>query len=754
MDESFDYEEDKTLEKIEEIEPKASLNSEERDRFLRDYHSKLLTREEREDWVHLNHAEFSLFEPEIVVTKQKFVTALLANPEFRLRRGYEKHLREAEEYFENNHKDNIPKLVREMDDALVQFLFEETHGGPPRVRIESMRDIDRLLEKYPEKREDDSFVEQYRKSSIYLAVRNNHYMKQTELAPIHDIQQPRISDYQKGKETILISHLRRNEEIRIIDEWKKNGLSRCIRGKESDIVERYLESKHIETMEQIDASMYNISSGDSCKLNSVLAKLDPKFFAEEDFVSIANEITHALLKTKSRIAYMDFKIENSSLIESWLQENRTEIERIVHTQLNLNISEQSVRIGIVDERIYLWNPDKTPNDMINVWARKYFHFNPSNLAQIILETGRHLGLNNGYEILRHLNKLVEQIVSNRPKDKILNRNAKSRVLGEIFHLQCDIIGVSPRYLEDKIERMTGSNGRGGVIHPKLLKGTELEILRARLGAIINSDCWLGEDGRLFYSEANKERIKIVANLFQQFGDLAFKIEPNEFNKSYRMWIPKPIGNAFIYWGFTSGDKPIRNERLSSIIREASMESYVAYLEDLISEDGCFDQSNGFRWSRTNVLKLGTTDVKYKMESELSIDEIEFLVKFKHTRRYSNEVYVPITRLENYAKHPDESESEIVEHILSVVEKNRSRLLDDEVSLANKLGIEIHVYPEYITLYNETGRISLKWVATTERKDDSIRWALIAPPNDPRKNMMVQEWLILIPDDVARIKKQL
>ena len=49
---------------------------------------------------------------------------------------------------------------------------------------------------------------------------------------------------------------------------------------------------------------------------------------------------------------------------------------------------------------------------------------------------------------------------------------------------------------------------------------------------------------------------------------------------------------------------------------------------------------------------------------------------------------------------------------------------------------------------------MKWIAKTKSKDDAIRWALIALPNDPRKSKLVRRWLSLVPDDVERVKKQI
>ena len=178
--------------------------------------------------------------------------------------------------------------------------------------------------------------------------------------------------------------------------------------------------------------------------------------------------------------------------------------------------------------------------------------------------------------------------------------------------------------------------------------------------------------------------------------------------------------------------------------------YIVELEnDQISEDGLFEPVAGFKWSRTVVLKLGIHDSKYDMETKLSDDKIDFLMNFEDARRDEKNgyIFIPISNIKGH-------DSEVAQKILDIVETNRSKLMDNEAALAERIGITVHIYPEYITVYENTGRISLKWVAKAKSNDDAIRWALLAPPNDMRKNEKVQKWLAERPDEVERIRAQL
>jgi len=89
---------------------------------------------------------------------------------------------------------------------------------------------------------------------------------------------------------------------------------------------------------------------------------------------------------------------------------------------------------------------------------------------------------------------------------------------------------------------------------------------------------------------------------------------------------------------------------------------------------------------------------------------------------------------------DESRPDVIKKIQVIVFSNRCKLIDDEADLAQKLGVNMRVYPECITIYEKTNRISIKWVTTTRRKRDTINLFRIAPPNDIRKNRIVLEWI--------------
>ncbi len=85
-------------------------------------------------------------------------------------------------------------------------------------------------------------------------------------------------------------------------------------------------------------------------------------------------------------------------------------------------------------------------------------------------------------------------------------------------------------------------------------------------------------------------------------------------------------------------------------------------------------------------------------------------------------------------------SRIAAEMIECIEKNSPLLLLDEVGLTKSLGMKMSLHPDMITLFTETGRVSVKWTASTKGHASGIRWALMVPPNHERKRKAVADWL--------------
>jgi hypothetical protein len=99
--------------------------------------------------------------------------------------------------------------------------------------------------------------------------------------------------------------------------------------------------------------------------------------------------------------------------------------------------------------------------------------------------------------------------------------------------------------------------------------------------------------------------------------------------------------------------------------------------------------------------------------------------------------------ESLSELKENSDSEIAKtatNLHTAVWTVRSNLIDDECAIVQSLGIDITLRPDSIRYYPKSDQLSVRWKARTKRKEDAIRWAQIAPPNDVRKREAVEEWL--------------
>ena len=84
-------------------------------------------------------------------------------------------------------------------------------------------------------------------------------------------------------------------------------------------------------------------------------------------------------------------------------------------------------------------------------------------------------------------------------------------------------------------------------------------------------------------------------------------------------------------------------------------------------------------------------------------------------------------------------SQAAKNIIKAVLETTNNLIEDEKRIAESLGIEISLSPSVVKYFERTGRVTVKWVATTMSKEDALRWAEICSPNDVRKRDAVRDW---------------
>ena len=90
--------------------------------------------------------------------------------------------------------------------------------------------------------------------------------------------------------------------------------------------------------------------------------------------------------------------------------------------------------------------------------------------------------------------------------------------------------------------------------------------------------------------------------------------------------------------------------------------------------------------------------------------------------------------------PNQNQSKSAETLVRAIRDYPNNLIEDEKKIADSLGMKITLSPQCVKLFPKSGRLTVKWVASTTRKEDAERWAEICPPNDERKRNEVESWI--------------
>ena len=493
----------------------------------------------------------------------------------------------------------------------------------------------------------------------------------------------------------------------------------------------------------------------------------PKDVMDESFKTIRESES---VDTKAVVDAIEELIRNTSdmgsrLKVAYLNQSRMEGEQLEKIDEILEKEKESIRvsltermeedtrIGAVDEKLYIWTPDKNPNDMINGWRTQYFYMDKKVLTELIDETISSLRLDD----TEKFNNLIQQITTeSRYKQFNVNGN-QSRMTGESLNFIRDVTGMEAENLEDKVHKVTGANGHGGIENPKFPEGQELEKLRAHLMATAVSDCYVRPDGILDYYEENRERIeRFKKETLQGFGDFTKEPKFMEQHGYYRLKVSSPYGRALNEWGIPSGDRTILNYGLPTETDNWSVDSKRAYMQDLISEEGHI--ANGkIRWNRSNALHAGEKTDGYQLEPRISQSEIR-LIKNKgqsYPGDYDGEHTLRWTDLKELRKHKDTEISKQANALYETIKENRNRLIDDEGKFAESLGMKVNIDPEEVVYYENSGRVSVKWEARTVGTKSMIRWALVCPPNHPEKEVALKKWLSKRKsEDVGKVAEEL
>jgi hypothetical protein len=197
-----------------------------------------------------------------------------------------------------------------------------------------------------------------------------------------------------------------------------------------------------------------------------------------------------------------------------------------------------------------------------------------------------------------------------------------------------------------------------------------------------------------------------------------------------------------------GDKAIQEVHIPNYILQGAFKIKTAYFSEMIPEDGCFSEkaSNNrgvFEWSRNRVLFDKRKMSKYGLNQLITQEEVELIrVNGKKRVRFSNTFVTELSwkALEDLSRTNDCKVSRTARTLIRVIWDNPNSLIEDEIALAQSLGIRLTRNITKINLFEKTERVSVQWTVSTSRNKDTIRLGFIAPPNCLRKSTKFTNWL--------------
>jgi hypothetical protein len=446
------------------------------------------------------------------------------------------------------------------------------------------------------------------------------------------------------------------------------------------------------------------------------------------------------LPESSRIAYVD--VSELPPLKGALERARERLEG------------EGVRVGLVEERLYLWRPDTTPTKLENVYSDLYYYFRDRDTFQrYVVKVGRALGFEEAEQrrTLEHVNRLALQTMGNPSDGPCINVRLR-RIRGSYINLMNDLCSETLEALETRISRITGWNGHGGVKNPRFPQGSSFEKAVARISATAFSDCTIEPNGVVKYAESDLARLKRVEQNLKEFGDINLRPRYVKSERHYLSHIPFIIGKILMSRGVPSGDRTIQNPGLHASMKKGPESVAEAYIEDMTPQDGCIG-AKIIIWRRANALDGGKKNEKYGLQSAIGDAEKSLIKDQGRKEKGKSESWVLSRgRLAKLERNPEFAET--AKRLSRTIADNPNRLIIDEVELVKSLGVGAVAVPSDVRYYPKTGRVTAVWQAYTTGLKEAIKLGVIAPPNDIQKRRQMRDLITGRPRTLKIVLREL
>lgn len=430
--------------------------------------------------------------------------------------------------------------------------------------------------------------------------------------------------------------------------------------------------------------------------------------------------------------------------ENVLEMNLREIEERLNKRFRHTLGrDERLQCCIIERELYIRKIDESPTRLENAYGDLYYYFRDrESLERYLSDAGKSLGLEDKSlkEIEHHIHRLASQMVKEPTNDTCINPKI-NRIRGDYIDLINDISQKTLPDLEGAISKITGQNGHGGIENPRFPTGETLETVVTRFVATVLSDCTMEPNGVIKYAEPEMARIERVIENLSNLGEVKpsiVKIEDGNYHLTHFSFV---FGKILMCRGIPTGDRTIQNPGLPSSIAEGSEKVKLAYVEDVTPQDWCVGERVVIV-HRTNALHAGSKTQNYGFISEIGQEEMNLIRKYGR-KEEANATSMALSwgKLEDLQNDSDASVVRIAENLERIAWKNSNRLMEDEASLVQSLGVNMEVNPSVIRIYPNTNRVTITWQARTIGIEETLKLGIIAPPNDVQKKekvrMMIQ-----------------
>lgn len=438
-------------------------------------------------------------------------------------------------------------------------------------------------------------------------------------------------------------------------------------------------------------------------------------------------------------------------IASMISEYRERIENMLNNAI-LPGSRQCLRLGLVRGVLYIWSSASNQFDYLELYSEELFFFSKEFRKYLTNTAMKHLGLRGNYL----LGNLIKQITTYKPD----GLSGEGRVIQELKPQSCHIRGSVLKFIldsldltlkdvEGKIDRI----GVGGqIISPHFPDEASVRVLMARLYAAIGSDGSIAEDYRAHYYENLALRREKIRRMLQILGDIQCGPVYKKDGSIGGLKLPGVVGRVLVKLGMPVGDKVLQGVRIPEFIMNGPPEVQLAYLEELIPEEGwvAIDEKDNIRigWGRSVVLYDEKKAKKFKFKQKISTDIVELIEKYgvRHVREYLSgveEIFFTLSidalnKIMDSANSDDASKAKELDRI---IRENSSDFIEDEKHLCSSNGIMTSEQcPGQITRYLSSNRVSVKWTSKAASENDVALWGILASPNDEQKKQRLNGWM--------------